>query len=130
MPLTEEFTEWSQQGISTMWGRYLESGEYSDFVVVCGGREFKVHRLVICPRSKYFHTMCKENFKEGIEQKLELVDEDPDVFKSVLTFLYTGIYETDKISGCGEIGALLPSSFFLSPLQLSLSSSLSHTHSL
>lgn len=87
-----------------MWGRYLESGEYSDFLVTCANREFHVHRLVICPRSSYFRLMCKDNFKEGITQKLELVDEDPDVFQSVLTFLYTGIYETCKITGSEEIG--------------------------
>lgn len=86
-----------------MWGRYLESGEYSDFLVTCADREFHVHRLVICPRSSYFRLMCKDHFKEGITQKLELVDEDPDVFQSVLTFLYTGIYETCKITGSEEI---------------------------
>ncbi|KAL1988810.1 hypothetical protein VTN96DRAFT_7694 [Rasamsonia emersonii] len=86
-----------------MWGRFLESGEYSDFVIVCGGREFNVHRIIICPRSSYFRTMCKENFKEGISKRLELVDEDPDVFHAVLTFLYTGIYETDKIAGSEEV---------------------------
>ncbi|CRG89531.1 hypothetical protein PISL3812_06567 [Talaromyces islandicus] len=85
-----------------MWGRYLESGEYSDFLISCSGRDFQVHRLVICPKSSYFRTLCKDNFKEGISQKLELVDEDPDVFQAVLTFLYTGIYETDKITGPPE----------------------------
>ncbi|KAE8554265.1 hypothetical protein EYB25_002803 [Talaromyces marneffei] len=103
MGLTEEYLERPHQGISAMWGRYLESGEYSDFLVTCGNREFHVHRLVICPRSSYFRLMCKDNFKEGITQKLELVDEDPDVFQSVLTFLYTGIYETCKITGNEEI---------------------------
>lgn len=104
MGLTKEYLERPHQGISAMWGRYLESGEYSDFLVTCANREFHVHRLVICPRSSYFRLMCKDNFKEGITQKLELVDEDPDVFQSVLTFLYTGIYETCKITGSEEIG--------------------------
>ncbi|GAM42787.1 BTB/POZ domain protein [Talaromyces pinophilus] len=103
MGLTKEYLERPHQGISAMWGRYLESGEYSDFLVTCANREFHVHRLVICPRSSYFRLMCKDNFKEGITQKLELVDEDPDVFQSVLTFLYTGIYETCKITGSEEI---------------------------
>lgn len=104
MGLTKEYLERPHQGISAMWGRYLESGEYSDFLVTCANREFHVHRLVICPRSSYFRLMCKDHFKEGITQKLELVDEDPDVFQSVLTFLYTGIYETCKITGSEEIG--------------------------
>lgn len=108
MGLTKEYLERPHQGISAMWGRYLESGEYSDFLVTCANREFHVHRLVICPRSSYFRLMCKDNFKEGITQKLELVDEDPDVFQSVLTFLYTGIYETCKITGSEEIGNSSP----------------------
>jgi BTB/POZ domain len=87
-----------------MWGRFLESGEYSDFEVVCSGREFQVHRIIICPRSSYFRNICKENFKEGITKRLELADEDPNVFQAVLTFLYTGIYETAWVSGNEEIG--------------------------
>ncbi|KAH8698628.1 BTB/POZ protein [Talaromyces proteolyticus] len=102
MPLTDSYLE-RPRGIAEMWGRYLESGEYSDFLVTCGSRDFHVHRLVICHKSSYFRMLCKDNFKEGITQKLELVDEDPDVFQAVLTFLYTGIYETDKIAGSAEL---------------------------
>jgi hypothetical protein len=99
-----------------MWGRFLESGEYSDFLIVCGGREFHVHRVIICPRSSYFRLMCKENFKEGITKRLELTDEDPDVFQAVLTFLYTGIYETDKIAGSEESGEFQDSSLSYSEI--------------
>jgi hypothetical protein len=87
-----------------MWGRFLENGEYSDFLITCGGQEFHVHRIIICPKSSYFRLMCKETFKEGITKKLDLVDEDPDVFSAVMTFLYTGIYETDKITGAEDRG--------------------------
>lgn len=85
-----------------MWGRFLESGEYSDFLISCGDREFKVHRIILCPRSSYFRLLCKENFMEGLTKRLDLVDEDPDVFQAVLTYLYTGIYETVKIEGEDE----------------------------
>jgi hypothetical protein len=89
----------SQRTDGTMWGRFLESGEYSDFLITCGDREFHVHRIIICPRSSYFRMLCKENFMEGLTKRLQLEDEDPDVFQAVLTYLYTGIYETAKIAG-------------------------------
>lgn len=99
MALTDDYLERPRGAVADMWGRYLESGEYSDFLISCSGRDFRVHRLVICPKSSYFRVLCKDNFKEGISQRLDLVDEDPNVFQAVLTFLYTGIYETEKITG-------------------------------
>lgn len=58
-----------------------ESGEYSDLTVKCGLRSFKVHKSVLCPRSKYFATACRKGtFKEGQEGVITLkaVDNGPD----------------------------------------------------
>lgn len=29
----------------------VETGEFSDFTLVCDGHEFKLHRVVVCPQS-------------------------------------------------------------------------------
>lgn len=36
--------------------RLFQSGEFSDCKVICKGREFKTHRLILSSRSQYF---CK-----------------------------------------------------------------------
>jgi hypothetical protein len=41
----------------------LESGDYHDFIIKCGNREFKVHRNIICPQSVMLATLCTPNWK-------------------------------------------------------------------
>lgn len=40
-----------------------DSSKYSDLVIRCGDREFKVHRAVVCPRSTFFAAACDGYFK-------------------------------------------------------------------
>jgi BTB/POZ domain len=41
----------------------LETGKYSDFIIECGGRQFKVHRSIVCPQSKFLEILCESNFE-------------------------------------------------------------------
>ena len=41
----------------------LETGKYSDFIIECGGRQFKLHRSIICPQSKFLEVLCDSNFE-------------------------------------------------------------------
>ena len=89
-----------------------QTGEYSDFVIECASRQFKVHRSIICPQSSFLETLCSLNFKvdsplpstfrqepaeidvkEGMEGKASLKETDPGVFDKALDFLYTGTYD-------------------------------------
>ena len=75
--------------------RLFESGDYHDFVVRCGAKEFKVHRNIICPQSSVLRTLCDPLWKEGTEGCATLSDQDPDIVALALRFLYTGHYDTD-----------------------------------
>ena len=44
----------------------LQSGEYSDFTITCRGKEFKVHKMMICCESDFFKKCCEGNFKVGV----------------------------------------------------------------
>lgn len=41
----------------------FESSKYSDFTIRCRGKEFKVHRIILCPRSTFFAAACDGDFK-------------------------------------------------------------------
>ncbi|EGX54029.1 hypothetical protein AOL_s00004g62 [Orbilia oligospora ATCC 24927] len=71
---------------------FLESGKYSDFTVICGPKEWKVHRAIICPQSEYFSTVCDSSFKEAKNAEIDLSNELPLDIETMLKFLYTGDY--------------------------------------
>jgi BTB/POZ domain len=43
--------------------RFLHSGDFTDFTIICGTYRFKVHKLVLCAESKFFRKMCTGPFK-------------------------------------------------------------------
>jgi hypothetical protein len=46
----------------------LKSAKYSDLTtLVCKGREFYVHRAVLCPKSTFFDAACSGGFKARAE---------------------------------------------------------------
>jgi hypothetical protein len=44
----------------------LRSGDYSDMTLLCDGREFKVHKLVMCSLSPVLAAAMKEPFEVSI----------------------------------------------------------------
>ncbi|EED11610.1 BTB/POZ domain protein [Talaromyces stipitatus ATCC 10500] len=74
--------------------------QYSDLTIICGTEVFPVHRNIVCPRSSYFARSCGGNFKEALGT-IELKDQDPNLIRKVLQFLYTGDY-TFEIDGDEE----------------------------
>ena len=41
----------------------FNSSDYSDLTIRCEEREWKVHRAIICPQSKFFAVACNGDFK-------------------------------------------------------------------
>ena len=52
----------------------LNSGEYSDFTIVVGGKQFQVHKAILGAHSPVFAAMFKNETKEMVEKRAELPD--------------------------------------------------------
>ncbi len=62
----------------------------TDFVVVVGEKEFKVHRVILAAHSPVFKKMFETEMREQKEGRVVLDDATPDVIEELLTYMYTG----------------------------------------
>ncbi|KAJ0413315.1 hypothetical protein BJY00DRAFT_63753 [Aspergillus carlsbadensis] len=69
----------------------------SDLAIICQGKTLPAHKIVVCPRSKYFKTACFGGFKEA-KEPIHLDGTDPVLVEKVLEFLYTDSYTIGYIS--------------------------------
>jgi len=70
-------------------------GKFTDVTIVCQGREFPCHKAILAGRSPVFDAMFSPNFKEGTENKVDVVDVAADIFEELLRFIYSG-----KVGDC------------------------------
>lgn len=75
-----------------MWQGFREfydSGRFSDVTLLCEGKEFEVHRLILAFCSEYFAALLAQ---PGIGRRITLPDfQDPDhVFPDIVRYMYTG----------------------------------------
>ncbi|KIY00592.1 uncharacterized protein Z520_03255 [Fonsecaea multimorphosa CBS 102226] len=68
---------------------YLTTGEGCDVIIICRGQFFFVHKAIIATHSPMLERdACKSSFLDDEAYTLDAVS--PDVFRKVLTFMYTG----------------------------------------
>ncbi|KAK2925542.1 BTB/POZ domain [Fusarium oxysporum f. sp. vasinfectum] len=70
----------------------LKTGDYCDFVIICGQARHKVHKAIICPRSDFFKAACGSGFKEAQTGEIELPDDDPFAVSMMIQYLYHQTY--------------------------------------
>jgi speckle-type POZ protein len=67
-----------------------ESSCFSDVVLECGSKEFKMHKAILATRSPVFNAMFEHEMLEGKNNRVRVRDIEPDVLAEVLRFIYTG----------------------------------------
>ncbi|KAI9776086.1 MAG: hypothetical protein M1839_000599 [Geoglossum umbratile] len=85
---------------------YLNSAKYSDLIIRCEGREFKVHKIILCGQSKYFSTICDGDWKEAAENVIDLKEDDARVIEAMLHFFYRFNYD-DSGDDQGPVSPML-----------------------
>ncbi|KAI1639627.1 hypothetical protein F4809DRAFT_638433 [Biscogniauxia mediterranea] len=91
----------------------MNSGDYSDLVLVCGDHRIEVHKAIICPQSPVLAAYIRCGFKKNAVD----VNFDFSVCQQMARFLYTGDYEVPQLpsvdgdDGDGTYITLLPPSY-------------------
>lgn len=80
----------------------FENSNFSDVLLVCRNREFKMHKAILASRSAVFAAMFEHQMLEGKINRVMIEDVDPDVMAEILRFIYT-----DKINGIDKMADLL-----------------------
>ncbi|KAL8656188.1 MAG: hypothetical protein Q9210_000415 [Variospora velana] len=83
----------SHQVITGRLASLLESGQYSDLTIKVGEQQFHVHRMMVCPQSKFFEAACNGKFREAQDGIINLSADDEGAVKRVLKYLYTADYD-------------------------------------
>ncbi|KAI1391853.1 BTB/POZ protein [Hypoxylon trugodes] len=76
--------------------KLYRSEEYSDLIITCRGKQYKVHKAVVCPRSEFFATACRGNFKEARDGRIDLPEDDPAIVEKMIFYLYNLDYTTSQ----------------------------------
>ncbi|KAF5610718.1 kelch 4 [Fusarium subglutinans] len=66
-------------------GNLLKTGEYSDFVIICGKARHRVHKAIICPRSDFFKA-------EAQTGEVELPEDERFAVSMMIEYLYHQTY--------------------------------------
>jgi len=74
---------------SHMWGLFTES-LLTDYTLVCGGQEVKVHRALLAARSEYWRALLTSGMVEAAEATAEVRAVSRPTLHLLLEFLYTG----------------------------------------
>jgi DNA-directed RNA polymerase subunit RPC12/RpoP len=72
---------------------YFKDGKFSDFTIICDGKEYHVHRCFIAPQSKYFERAFTGMFKEGAERKIELKEDLVSMVDRMVHIFYNFNYD-------------------------------------
>ncbi|KAH0557882.1 hypothetical protein KQX54_012545 [Cotesia glomerata] len=70
----------------------------SDVVLIVNGRSFDAHKTVLMARSSVFSAMLISNMKEKKENVINIPNINPEIFNSLLEFIYT-----DKVTNLDNI---------------------------
>ncbi|KAF5723135.1 speckle-type POZ [Fusarium mundagurra] len=70
----------------------LQSGEYSDFILRCKDREFKLHQMIVCPQSPVISAALNGGFEETTSKIITVNEFNVRTVQYMVSFLYSADY--------------------------------------
>ncbi|KAI4945147.1 hypothetical protein J4E91_008124 [Alternaria rosae] len=95
-----------KQALASLKG-ILKSGAYSDLTITCGSDMYKVHKVIVCERAKFFARAIKFGGQESENGTVGLPEDEPAIVKLLVQYLYEGEYEP-LLPDCESSLALTP----------------------
>ncbi|KAM6164717.1 speckle-type POZ protein-like [Rhynchocyon petersi] len=71
-------------------GLLWENSQFTDCSLCVAGQEFRAHKAILTARSPVFRAMFEHEMEESIKNRVQINDMDPEVFKEMMCFMYTG----------------------------------------
>ncbi|KAL1790348.1 speckle-type POZ protein isoform X2 [Sigmodon hispidus] len=71
-------------------GELQENGSFTDCSLVLAGQEFWAHKAILAAYSSVFKAMFEYDMEESRENRVEIHDLEPQVFRAMMDFIYTG----------------------------------------
>jgi hypothetical protein len=92
---------------STPTSKPRRSEKYSDLTISCHGRQFKVHRTILCPQSEVISKLCDIDMQERKTGIIEHEEFDDDTVERMIDFTYEKNYDATQrpkhlLSGDGD----------------------------
>ncbi len=81
--------EYNEEDLSGCFETMLEKGNFSDVRIICRGKSFDCHKVVLAARSDVFRTMFADKDKE-VSNVVDISDADPGAVGELVRFMYTG----------------------------------------
>ncbi|XP_036032375.1 speckle-type POZ protein-like [Onychomys torridus] len=71
-------------------GELWLNSRFTDCCLVVAGQEFRAHKAILAARSPVFRAMFQHDMEESRKNRIEIPDLEPQVFKVMVDFIYTG----------------------------------------
>ncbi|KAK7796393.1 hypothetical protein U0070_011754 [Myodes glareolus] len=71
-------------------GELWENSSFTDCCLVVDGQEFQAHKAILAACSPVFRAMFEHDMEESRNNRIEIHDLEPEVFKAMMGFIYTG----------------------------------------
>lgn len=89
-PFTPGCLEPAQRDLENRYKNLLDTGLLSDVTLLVADQKFKAHRCILANSCEYFRAMFTGGLKESTQKVIEITDVGPEVFETILKFIYSG----------------------------------------
>ena len=87
------------EGLAKKLGTLLMNGEWSDIKLICEGKVFNCHKIVLCCNSEVFKNMLlNKSMEEANSGEIEITDTPAAALESLVHFLYNNSLDRNFIS--------------------------------
>jgi len=82
-------------------------GEHSDVSFDVAGKIVHTHKIVLYARCSYFRSMFQSGMMESRKKTINIPEDDPDAFQSLVHYIYTDKFEPDMSDEVQDLAMLL-----------------------